>query len=241
MARVAFGIIMKAPALGFVKTRLAPPLTRIQATELHCCFVRDTCANLQQLTRVLPVDVFAVYTPAGSENIIRELVPSGFGLLLQRGDAFGERLLYAAEDLLAMGYAGAVLMDSDSPTVPTASLRSAAKELLAKGERVTIGPCADGGYYLLGLKTPHHRLFEDIAWSTNVVAEQTCRRAAEIGLPVTVLPKWYDVDDGASLQMLQSEFFNSASAPGNGYVAHHTRRYLKGILGSAGVLMSEVS
>ena len=40
-----------------------------------------------------------------------------------------------------------------------------------------------------------HALFEDIAWSTDTVAAQTVERAAEIGLPVHVLPEWYDVDD----------------------------------------------
>lgn len=105
MSRVAFGIIMKAPTDGFVKTRLTPPLTSSQAANLHRCFVRDTCANLAQIMPHLPVDAFAVYTPAGSETAIRDLLPPEFGILLQRGASFGERLFYAALDLLELGYA----------------------------------------------------------------------------------------------------------------------------------------
>ena len=62
-----------------------------------------------------------------------------------------------------------------------------------------LGPSTDGGYYLLGLKARHRRMFEEITWSTDRVAEQTLARAAEIGLDVHLLPAWYDVDDVESL------------------------------------------
>jgi uncharacterized protein len=98
-----------------------------------------------------------------------------------------------------------VVLNSDSPTLPTAFLVEAAEALARPGDRAVLGPSSDGGYYLLGLKTSHRRLFEDIAWSTERVAEQTLQRAAEIGLEVYRLPAWYDVDDVGSLRRLQSE------------------------------------
>jgi hypothetical protein len=79
-------------------------------------------------------------------------------------------------------------------------------DVLARpGDRAVLGPCTDGGYYLLGLKHPHARMFEDITWSTERVAEQTLARAAEIGLDVHVLPAWYDVDDADALKRLDAE------------------------------------
>ena len=66
-------------------------------------------------------------------------------------------------------------------------------------------PSSDGGYYLLGIKTAHRRLFEDITWSTERVAEQTRERAREIKLDVHTLPVWYDVDDAEGLSQLRSE------------------------------------
>src|SRR5262249_11645146 len=60
-------------------------------------------------------------------------------------------------------------------------------------------------YDLLGLKAKPHRLFEDIAWSTERVADQTLERAAELGLPVHILPTWYDVDNVAGLKTLRAE------------------------------------
>ena len=91
------------------------------------------------------------------------------------------------------------MLNSDSPTLPTALLNETADVLAQPGDRAVLGPSSDGGYYLLGLKAAHRRLFEDIAWSTERVAEQTRERAREIGLDVHLLPVWYDVDDIESL------------------------------------------
>jgi hypothetical protein len=70
-----------------------------------------------------------------------------------------------------------------------------------------IGPADDGGYYVLGLKTAHARLFDAIDWSTERVFAQTLDRAQEIGLQVDVLPAWYDVDDADGLRRLRQDIF----------------------------------
>ncbi len=71
------------------------------------------------------------------------------------------------------GYDAVCLLNSDSPTLPTSLLADAAGMLAAPGDRVVLGACDDGGYYLIGMKAPHARLFADIAWSTEQVADQT--------------------------------------------------------------------
>jgi glycosyltransferase A (GT-A) superfamily protein (DUF2064 family) len=98
-----------------------------------------------------------------------------------------------------------VLLNGDSPTLPTGLLIEAASALAQPGERAVLGPASDGGYYLIGLKTVHRRLFEDIAWSTERVAAQTLERAREIGLDVHVLSAWYDVDDVEDLRRLSRD------------------------------------
>ena len=116
--------------------------------------------------------------------------------------SFGECLLHAATSLLDAGHDAVCLLNSDSPTLPIAYLIAAATVLAAPGDRIVLGPSTDGGYYLIGLKQPHRRLFEDIDWSTERVAAQTLARARELGLPVHQLPSWYDVDDVDALRML---------------------------------------
>jgi uncharacterized protein len=118
---------------------------------------------------------------------------------------FGDCLFRAIAEILARGHGSAVVLNSDSPTLPTAFLIAAADMLAQPGERAVLGPSSDGGYYLLGLKTAHRRLFDDIAWSTAHVAGQTLERALDIGLDVHLLPVWYDVDDIDTLRRLNAE------------------------------------
>ena len=81
---------------------------------------------------------------------------------------------------------------------------------------MVLGACDDGGYYLLGMRHPHARLFADIAWSSGSVAATTRTRIAKLGLDLVELPLWYDIDDAAALERLARE--------NDGYAAPWTRR-----------------
>src|SRR5262249_55613508 len=91
---------------------------------------------------------------------------------------------------------------------------------------------SDGGYYLLGLKAQHDRLFRDIDWSTQRVAHQTLHRAAELALPVHVLPVWYDVDNAEMLRTLATELFDGVSFALDltANPAPHTRALMQSLL-----------
>jgi hypothetical protein len=91
-----------------------------------------------------------------------------------------------------------------------------------------LGPAEDGGYYLIGLKRPHARLFEEIEWSTERVFAQTLDRAVELRLDTVSLPRWYDVDDIASLRRVADEILG-AGAPG-AYAAPNTARLLRDLV-----------
>jgi rSAM/selenodomain-associated transferase 1 len=228
----ALAVMAKAPRPGRVKTRLSPPLSPDQASELNVCFIRDTTENIQQVTDGGDSAGIVVYTPIGDEAAFDGLLPTGFQLLGQRGDSFGERLLHAAEDLFACGFNGVCLIDSDSPTMPQSALSQAVALLARDGDRVVLGGSDDGGYYLIGVKHMHPRLFAQIDWSTERVLEQTLERAREIGLETALLPTWYDVDDAATLKRLQCELLpavGGAAPIGAGYDAKHTRAYLESL------------
>jgi uncharacterized protein len=224
----ALAVMAKAPRPGKVKTRLSPPLTPDQASALNICFIRDTTENIQHVTEASNSAGLVAYTPVGDEGAFTGLLPSGFQLLPQRGDGFGERLLYASEDLFACGFSAVCLIDSDSPTMPQEALLLAVEWLSRAGDRMVLGRSDDGGYYLIGLKRLHHRLFEQIEWSTQRVFEQTLERAREIGLRTELLPTWYDVDDATTLERLRRELA-APSGAGAGYDAKHTRAYLQSL------------
>jgi uncharacterized protein len=222
----ALAVMAKAPRPGRVKTRLSPPLKPEQASALNICFLRDTTENIRQVSEAGGSAGLVAYTPVGDESAFDGLLPPDFLLLPQRGDGFGERLLYACEDLLAAGFSAACLIDSDSPTLPQEALRAAVAHLSRPGDRMVLGGCEDGGYYLIGVKHPHPRLFADIDWSTERVFQQTVERAREIGLETQLLPLWFDVDDAAALERLQREL---AAPPTIGFNATHTRAFLESL------------
>ena len=226
-SRCGLAIMAKAPRAGKVKTRLSPPLTLEQTAALNTCFLRDTAANLASIDGA---DGLICYTPVGDESAFEGLLPSSFALLAQRGDGFGERLLLAARDILACGYESVCLIDSDSPTVPRAAFEEAVAELEKPGDRVVLGPSHDGGYYLIGLKRAHAEPFERISWSTDTVLKETRARCREAGLEVAELPLWYDVDDSATLAILDAELSRGVRpsfASGPGYQAVATREFLR--------------
>lgn len=230
MTICALGLMAKAPLEGEVKTRLVPPLTSREAAALNICFLRDMAANINSIEEASGL---VVYTPAGSESAFAGVVPDGFSFLAQRGAHLGERLCNATDDLLRQDYGAVCLINSDSPTLPRSILIRAVKSLTADGDRVVLGAAEDGGYYLIGLKHAHRNLFNEIAWSTSDVLARTRQRAAEIDLPVELLPPWYDVDDAGTLNRLCNELLFAPPA-NEAYPAPHTRAFLETIVVSEG-------
>jgi len=223
----------KAPLAGEVKTRLVPPLTASEAAALNVCFLRDMAENIEKVSKTESGSGFVVFTPTGSESAFASVLPEDFELLAQRGAHLGERLCNATEDLLQQGYGAVCLINSDSPTLPGSILIRAIESLARGGDRVVLGAAEDGGYYLIGLKHAHRNLFNEIAWSTSDVLARTTQRAAEIDLPVELLPPWYDVDDAETLDRLCEELFSS-SGLNEAYPAPHTRAFLEAIIESEG-------
>ena len=141
--------------------------------------------------------------------------------------------MHTIGEIFVRGHAAAVVLNADSPTLPTALLNETAEMLARPGDRAVLGPSSDGGYYLLGLKAAHRRMFEDIAWSTERVAEQTRERAREIGLDMHVLPEWYDVDDVGRLRRLHAELRRTRAdepRPACRHVAPHHARHTAALL-----------
>jgi rSAM/selenodomain-associated transferase 1 len=215
--RCAIAVMAKAPAAGRSKTRLTPPLTPEQAAALSAAFLRDITQALARAARDRPIDPWVAYAPAGLAGAFDGIIADGTELLLADGatdvppgvTGFGRCLFHAIHALLAKGYGAACVLNSDSPTLPVRILCDAADILLAPGDRAVIGPAEDGGYYLLGVKAAHAHLFADIAWSTDRVAETTRERARQAGLDLVELPRWYDVDDAASLDRLRRDLAQS--------------------------------
>lgn len=217
----AAAIMARIPVPGKVKTRLVPPLTPQQAARLYAGFLRDAIERLASLDGIQP---FVAYTPPAADGFFAGIVPPGFSTLPQVGEDLGERLDSVAATLFSWGATAVVLCDSDSPTLPGRCIAEAFLRL--NDADVVIGPCDDGGYYLIGMRKHTPRLFSGIPWSSACVTQRTIDTAERLDLSVSLLEPWYDVDTAADLNRLYLEV---AASPKDANFARHTRRALAGI------------
>lgn len=194
-------VVAKRPARGQTKTRLTPPLSPDEAVALYRCLLLDT---LDLMTQVEGVRRVLAYAPDDAEGFFRGIAPVGFEFQPQRGNDLGARLHHAMSQCLANGCSQVALMDSDSPTLPVEILCQAFQLLDDPTVDVVLGPCDDGGYYLIGIKAPCASLF-NVVMSTPTVLAETVAAAARAGLRVSLLPMWYDVDTVQEVRRLHAE------------------------------------
>ena len=203
------GIFAKYWEPGRVKTRLAATLGNELASQIYQHFLT---ASLERF-RLCGDQRTLVFTPEPKRAAFEKLVgPRDWQLLAQQGDDLGERMSHFFEDRLEAGAESVVLIGSDSPTLPQAIMTTAFKEL--RTHDLVIGPSADGGYYLIGMRKPLCGVFCNVDWSSSQVWTQTLQRVDELGeqASLAVLPEWYDVDTLDDLERLFREIEQTAEA-----------------------------
>ncbi len=212
-------VIAKRPAIGKTKTRLTPDLTPEQSAALYECLLKDTLDLAASASASIGARLFVLYLPEGEEAYFRVIAPTA-GMLLQEGNDLGARLDNGIRRCTEMGFRHVVIMDSDSPSLPAASL-AAAFERLREGAPACFGPCDDGGYYLIGASQPQPGLLLDVQMSTDHVLADTLARAKARGTPVALLPEHYDIDVIADVRRLARELAGLGVD-----IAPNTRRWL---------------
>ena len=189
-------LMLKAPRVGAVKTRLAATIGAI-----HAAVVYRQLAERQ--LRALPtgwpvtvcfdppeatVEMRRWIEPMRVANQPREFRPQVAGDL-------GTRLAAAFAAEFAAGAPAVLALGGDCPALDTALLDRAATALAHPDTDAILGPAADGGYYLIGLRAPRPELFANIAWSTPTVLAETRARLRTARLRTIELPVLHDLDD----------------------------------------------
>lgn len=191
MASPTIILMLKAPVVGTVKTRLATTVGAEEALRIYRMLVER-----QLLALPLAWSVSVHYTPNESESLMRSwLTPrrAGLNFTPQASGDLGQRLSAAFATEFQNGATAVLAVGGDCPGLDLAVLSSAHESLLSTD--AVIGPAADGGYYLLGLQEPHPALFQGIRWSTPEVLIRTRGKMQAEGLTWTELPLLEDVDD----------------------------------------------
>ncbi len=173
-------LFAKAPVPGRVKTRLAAGIGPNQAAELHKLFVNTMLARLPRFAELeLHLD-----------NPSDEFNTPNVSIVLQSSGDLGQRMLHALTPRLP-----ALLLGSDSPTVPDAHIQA----MLATTADITLAPTEDGGYWAIAAHRTHPDMFAGVRWSTADTLTDTETACRAVGLSTARGPNWFDIDEPADL------------------------------------------
>jgi uncharacterized protein len=192
-------IYAKRPLAHYAKTRLAAEIGGEQAAGvyarlLYTLLIDVACAGLPDTVLELSVasqDDVAYFECAFPEFLIRP----------QRAGDLGARMAASFAQAFGEGAESVILAGSDVAGLSAAVIREAFAALQTPGTQNEvpgiIGPAADGGYYLIGMRAPGAPLFEGITWSTADVLAQTEALARAHHVAMARLQPLADVDVGA--------------------------------------------
>jgi hypothetical protein len=215
-------VVAKAPAPGQTKTRLAGLLGAEAAAAFYRCLLDDTLAIARATTqRLADLKPGIAFWPPDGEAYFRALAP-GFELIVQDGDTLGARLDHVITQGLARGYHQVAVLSSDTPFVSPDALAEGFRAL-DDGCDISLGPCDDGGYYVLCVNAPRPELLLPITMSTPSVAQDTLTAAATAGLRAHLLPATQDIDVPDDITRTLATSQHDALPD---HVARHTRAWL---------------
>jgi rSAM/selenodomain-associated transferase 1 len=194
-------LILKAPRIGKVKTRLANDIGARQATAIYRTLVERQTAQIPN-----GWDVAVFFTPTDAEAEMKDwltpCLPANARFSAQVEGDLGQRMAAAVHTEFGNGSTEVFLIGGDCPGLNRQYLLQAAVAL--ETNEIVIGPALDGGYVLLGLKRctvgRYGGLFENITWSSSAVLEQALAAARQQNLSVALLQPLADIDDAASLK-----------------------------------------
>ena len=204
MSAVRTIVFAKLPRAGYAKTRLIPLLGPQGAATLAKQMLRHTLHQALE-ANIGPVELCVTHAAdhaawQGIDGIPAEVLWSSQG-----PGELGERLARAARRCLKSESA-VLLIGTDCPQLDAYHLQQAARSL--SSHDASIIPATDGGYVLLGLRRFYPTMFENISWSTSMVARQTLVRLQQIGCSVKKMEALQDIDEVDDLQWLPKEWGN---------------------------------
>ena len=182
-------ILLKAPRLGMVKTRLAAEVGDRHALRLY----RVMAGRVLTAVRTAGLDAIIWFTPPESLPEMEHWLGDSWEFRPQVTGDLGARLA-ATVRAVPRGHPWMAVC-ADCPSITATVLRQACVDLERAG--VVVGPTYDGGYYLIGGRTPLPDIFTAMPWGTDRVLAETRLRLARISAVWHELPMLRDVHTAA--------------------------------------------
>ncbi|MGB5229307.1 MAG: TIGR04282 family arsenosugar biosynthesis glycosyltransferase [Eudoraea sp.] len=158
-------IFTRNPKLGKCKTRLAATLGDQAALDIYMILLRHTA----EITKDLNCSKEVYYSEEIPENDLWD--KDNYAKQMQEGNDLGERMYNAFKSGFQKGYKKIIIIGSDIYDLNSETIEAGFNGL--ENSDFVIGPAADGGYYLIGMKTLNHEIFLNKNWGTETVLEDT--------------------------------------------------------------------
>ena len=202
-------IFARHPEKGKVKTRLAKTLGAEKATE----FYRLCAEHLFQETKKLPPEIkrYIYFDGIENENRLQAWAGADFNYAVQADGSLGRRLENAFSIQFSQGAGKVLIVASDVPDISSSIMVRAFRSL--DNYEIVIGPCHDGGYYMIGMKQMHRDIFNGIPWSTSQVYTRTLTNINKLGISLCQLRSLYDIDKEEDLNQWSKTIITPESNP----------------------------
>lgn len=158
-------IFTRNPELGKVKSRLAQGVGQENALTIYKKLLEHT----RKVASQLDCERWVGYSVTIRSN--DNWPEDTFFKFQQEGKDLGERMQHAFEKAFAAGHQKVIIIGSDLYDLRPKHIEEAFKSL--DNQDAVIGPAQDGGYYLLGMKSPIPQAFANKDWGTETVFEET--------------------------------------------------------------------
>ena len=209
-------VLAKAPVAGRVKTRLCPPATPEQASEVAAAALLDTIETVCGVPGVRVVVALTGDLRTAARGVELDSALRGTMVLAQRGDTLGARIAAAHADTarVAPGLP-TLLVGMDTPQADAELIRSCLSSLTTEdGPDAVLGTATDGGWWALGLREPRWAaLLAQVPTSQVDTGARTLAALRAAGLRVDPLPELTDVDTAADAAAV------AARIPGSRFAA----------------------
>jgi len=216
-------LMTRIPIPGKTKTRLMDLLTGDECAQLHMAFLKDL---LNTFTELKDIDLFMTYTPEDSLFILESVIPGSMSSFPQMGEDLGEKMFNAINQVLLKGYKKVVLIGSDIPDLSAKDIQTSF-QLLDECD-VVLGPTYDGGYYLVGMKKSHEKIFcIPQKWGGKSVLETTVDIGNEQNLTIGLGPKYRDIDTKEDLFIFERRNKDSRAAYTMKWIQEWRSKYAK--------------
>ncbi|SER10907.1 TIGR04282 family arsenosugar biosynthesis glycosyltransferase [Actinokineospora terrae] len=213
--RTALLVLAKSPRPGFVKTRLCPPATPEQAARVAAAALLDTIRALCAVPGAQPVIVLSGDLDDAVDHRELRRAVRDLPVIPQRGDTLGARITAAHDDVAdLLPGTDTLQLGMDTPQISPTLLRDCSHALHAPDADALLGPAADGGWWILGLRDPRQaRVIANIPTSRDDTGKRTAAALRDSGLRLVGAPELTDVDTVADARLV------AASLPGSRFAA----------------------